>query len=141
MSTSQITIPVKPPRRFLPDDLRIESWEGIEKYFVELRDRKINSKEELKNWLMDISEVEAVLEEDGAWRYINMSIETANQEYVDSYNFYVTEIVPKISPFENEFNKKLIASEFINDLEKEKYRIYLRGIKKQLEILILLTMS
>jgi oligoendopeptidase F len=134
MNTNTIEIPVKPKRRFLPDDLKIDAWEKIERYFTDLRDRKITSVKDLENWLLDWSELEAVLSEDAAWRYIHMTCDTANQQYVDAYNFYITEIDPRTSPFNNEFNKKLIASPYLDQLDKEKYRIFLRSVKKAVEI-------
>ena len=134
MNSSTIEIPVRPRRRFLPDDLKIDSWNKVEKYFLDLRERKISSKKELEHWLLDWSELDAVLSEDLAWRYIRMTCDTANPEFVKAYTFYITEIEPKISPFGNEFNKKLIDSSFLKELDQEKYRIYLRSVRKAVDI-------
>lgn len=130
----EIEIPVKQPRRFLPADLKIDSWAAVEPYFIELKDRAINSKEELEKWLRDTSELEAVFSEDLAWRYIRMTCHTDNKEYTDAYQFYVTEIEPKAAPIYNELNKKLVASPFVNQLDQEKYKIFLRGVRKALEL-------
>ena len=84
--------------------------------------------------MLDRSELEAVLSEDFAWRYIKMTCDTTSQELTDSYNFFVSEIDPHIAPYSNELNIKLIESPFLKDLDSEKYRIYIRGIKKALEL-------
>src|SRR5688572_11794182 len=115
METNTVEIPVRPPRRFLPDDLKIDSWAGVEKYFADLKERKIASGADLENWLLDWSELDAVFSEDMAWRYIRMTCDTTNKEYVDSYNFFIEEIEPRFSPYTNEFNKKLIASPFLRN--------------------------
>ena len=134
MDTTTVEIPVKPKRRFLPDDLKIDSWNKIEKYFIDLRDRQLNSLADLEHWMFDWSELDAVLSEDVAWRYIRMTCDTTNKEFVDSYNFYISEIEPKVSPFNNDFNKKFIASPFISQLNEERYRIFVRSVKKAVEI-------
>ncbi len=134
MQSTELQIPTKNKRRFLPDNLVIDSWEKLQTYFEDLKNREINSVQELEEWLKDRSELEAVLEEDMAWRYIKMNIDTTDEELAESFNFFITEIEPKIAPYANDFNLKLVNSAFVNDLNKDKYHIYLRGIKKQIEI-------
>ena len=84
-----ITIPTRPTRKFLPENLVIDSWEKLEPFYEELKSRSISTKEELKNWLLDRSELEAVLEEDAGWRYIKMTIDTSNKDLSEAYNFFV----------------------------------------------------
>ncbi len=134
MNTSQLTIPTKKSRHFLPNDLVIDAWEVLEPYFKDLLGRNIDSVEELDAWLMDRSELDAVLEEDAAWRYIKMTIDTTDESLVESYNFFVSRIQPMISPYNNEFHKKMMDSPYLKDLDQEKYAIYLRGVKQELEI-------
>ncbi|MBE7441865.1 MAG: M3 family oligoendopeptidase [Flavobacteriales bacterium] len=134
MQNSTIQLPTKDKRIFLPENLVIDSWEKLSSYFEDLKNREINSVKELEKWLKDRSELEAVLEEDMAWRYIKMNIDTTNTDLADSFSFFITEIEPKIAPYTNAFNLKLVNNQFLNDLDKETYHIYLRGIKKQIEI-------
>ncbi|MFL5765497.1 MAG: M3 family oligoendopeptidase [Bacteroidia bacterium] len=134
MKTKQVATPTKPLRHFLAQDLQIDSWKKIEPYFIDLKERKISSAEELEKWLLDRSELEAALSEDFAWRYIKMTCDTTDQALSDSYNFFVSEIDPNIAPFSNELNIKLINSPYLSGLDQEKYRIYIRGIKKALEL-------
>ena len=68
----QISIPRPKIRKFVPEDLVIESWETIESLFENLIQRKIKSVSDLEKWMLDQSELEAVLEEDLGWRYIKM---------------------------------------------------------------------
>jgi oligoendopeptidase F len=123
----------KATRNYLPQDLNID-WDALEPIFNELLNRKINSVYELEKWLKDKSEVEAALEEDFAWRYIKMSCDTANEDLVKSFQYFATEIEPKIAPIGNDLNKKLNDSPFVKDLDQDKYFVYLRGIRKALEL-------
>jgi len=123
----------KKPRTYIPQDLTI-TWESLEPLFTELKNREIKSAEELEAWLRDRSELEAALEEDFAWRYIKMSCDTANEELVKNFQYFAEEIEPKVSPLSNELNKKFVESPFMDDLDKEKFFVYSRAIKKALEI-------
>ncbi len=134
MKTKQVATPTKPIRHFLSQDLTIDSWKRIEPFFIDLKERKISSAKELEKWLFDRSELEAVLSEDFAWRYIKMTCDTANEELTNSYNFFVSEIDPHIAPYNNELNIKLVNSPFLKELDQETYHIYIRGIKKALEL-------
>lgn len=123
----------KKPRTYIPQDLTI-TWESLAPIFEELQNRSIDNKESLEQWLKDRSELEAALEEDFAWRYIKMSCDTANEELVKSFQYFATEISPKISPLSNELNKKFVESPFMDELDKEKYFVYNRSVKKALEL-------
>lgn len=134
METKQITIPSKPARTFLPQNLTIDHWNAIEPYFKNLKERVIDSVEELQRWLKDRSELEAVISEDLAWRYIKMTCDTANEEITNSYNYFVSEIDPHVAPYSNDLNKKLMECSVLNKWSKKEYAIYFRAIKKALEI-------
>src|SRR6185436_1223728 len=121
-------------RKFVPKDLVVNNWETIEPYFKELLERKITSTEYLKRWLADISELEAVITEDASWRQIKMTCDTTNKQLEESFNYFCMEIQPKIQPYADALNKKLINSPFINELEADKYFTYLRTVKKNIEL-------
>jgi len=123
----------KVKRNYLPQELNMD-WDALEPIFNELLNRKINSVKELEKWLKDKSELEAALEEDFAWRYIKMSCDTANEDLVKSFQYFATQIEPKIAPIGNDLNEKLNDSPFVKDLDQDKYFIYLRGIRKALEL-------
>ena len=121
-------------RRFLPDKIKITSWEVLAPYYNQLVDREINSKHELEEWLKDRSELEAFVSEDLAWRYVKMTCNTEDKELEKAYLFFVTEIEPQISPINDMLNRKMVACKFAKELDTEKYFIYIRGIEKEIEI-------
>jgi oligoendopeptidase F len=123
----------KKTRTYIPQNLEIK-WENLEPLFKELTERPINSVEELEHWLHDRSELEAALEEDFAWRYIRMTCDTTSEELLQKFQYFATEIEPKIAPYSNELNKKLVNSQWADKLHEEKYFILLRGVKKALEL-------
>ena len=95
-------------RSFLPDKLKVTSWEVLEPFFTQLLEREIHSKVELEKWLKDRSELEAFVSEDLAWRYVRMTCDTTSKELEEAYLFFVTEIEPKVSPLNDKLNRKLV---------------------------------
>ena len=129
-----IEIPTRPKRKFVSEDLVIDSWQKIQPLFEDLLKREINSVSVLEQWMSDRSELSAVLEEDMAWRYIKMNIDTTNKELSEKFHFWIKEISPNIAPYSHKLNVKLIECKHLNDLDADKYQIYLRGVKKSIEI-------
>ena len=123
----------KKPRTFVPENLEIK-WENLEPLFEELKNREINSVEGLEIWLKNRSELEAALEENFAWRYIKMTCDTSSEDLLKDFQYFATEIEPKIAPIANDLNKKFIESPFVDQLDKDKYFVFIRGIKKALEL-------
>jgi oligoendopeptidase F len=124
----------KPTRQFVSSQLEINDWNQIETYFIDLEERDLDSLDNLKEWLVDMSELEAVLEEDLAWRYIKMTIDTRDKKLADSYSKFVSEISPKIAPIQDALNKKMINCPFHKELNDEAHRIFFRSIQSSIEL-------
>ena len=129
-----IAVPTRPIRKFVSEELVINSWDKIKSLFDNLVDRDISTALELEQWMLDQSELSAVLEEDMAWRYIKMNIDTTDKELGERFSFWIKEISPNTAPYSHKLNLKLVNSPYLKDLDQEKYRIYLRSVKKQIEI-------
>src|SRR5271156_6181422 len=124
----------KPERHFLPEDFKITDWENLEPYFKELLQREITTKDGLQKWLKDLSELEAVVSEDACWRQIKMTCDTENKSLEEAFNFFCMEIQPKIQPYLDALNKKLINNPLAADLDTGGYFTYLRNIRKNIEL-------
>ena len=125
---------IKNKRRFLPEDFTLGTWEDVEPYLQQLLNGDIESKHLLENWLKDLSELEAAISEDACWRQIRMTCDTENQALEDAYNFYCLEIQPKIEPFADALNKKLMAAPALKQLDQQRYFTYFRNIRKNIEL-------
>ena len=132
--SNDIKIPNKPIREFVPKNLIIDSWGKIQPLFDNLLERKINNVNELEKWMSDRSELTAVLEEDLAWRYIKMNIDTNDKDKSQKFHFWINEISPNMSPYSHRLNIKLVECKYIDDLDSDKYKIYIRGIKNSISI-------
>jgi oligoendopeptidase F len=124
----------KLPRHFLPADFAVTTWDTLEPYFADLRDRNIQSAEDLQQWLKDASELEAVISEDACWRQIRMTCDTENKQLEEAFNFFMMEIQPKIQEWSDLLNRKLVENPFVNELDQDAYFTYLRNVRKSIEL-------
>ncbi|MCD4794210.1 MAG: M3 family oligoendopeptidase [Bacteroidales bacterium] len=125
---------MKIERNYINKDIIIKSKDSVLTYLDDLKDRDINSTEDLNRWWKDKSETEAFLEENMAWRYIKMSCDTSDKKLSESFNFFVTEIEPVVSEYSDIFDKKLINNKFTNKLNKDKFSIPLKKIKRSIKL-------
>jgi len=125
---------IVPPRKFVKADLEISNWDSIKIYFDDLTTRIINSKEDYLKWLSDKSELETVLSENLAWRYIRMTCDTENKSLTEAYTFFITEIQPQIAPYANELNKLFLSSPFLSELNDSNYDNAIKIAKRNIEL-------
>lgn len=122
-------------RTYVASDFKCDEWSKVEFYLRDLNSRNWEDKDAFIQWLKDKSELEAVIEEDMAWRYIRMTIDTTDAEKSEAYRFFVTEIQPNLAPYEDQLNRKMMSAPWIDELsEDEAYRIYFRSVKTALEL-------
>ena len=119
---------------FLPEHFSLTDWATLEPYFIQLQNREINSSEDLEQWLKDMSEMEAFISEDACWRQVRMTCDTENKTLEEAFNFFFMEIHPKMQPYADILNKKLVECPFTKGLDQEKYFTYLRSVRKSIDL-------
>ncbi len=124
----------KLPRNFIPREFKLTGWEVVEPYFKELVDRPLNNAADLEQWLKDMSELEAVVSEDACWRQIKMTCDTTDKSLEESFNFFCMEIQPKLQPYADLLNRKLVSNPYTKELSQDLYFTYLRSVKKSIEL-------
>ena len=129
--TAELT---KPERHFLPDGFVLTDWQSLEPFFKDLDQRPLDTRADLEKWLLDMSELEAVVSEDASWRQIRMTCDTTNEEYRNAFTYFCMEIQPQLQSYAFDLNKKLLDCPFIKELDQKKYFTYLRSVKKSVEL-------
>lgn len=124
----------KLPRHYLPADFELTDWDSIAPFFTELEGRVLSSVAELEQWLRDVSELESVISEDACWRQIRMTCDTENKALEEAFNFFMLAIQPKIQPWSDRLNRKLIDSPFTASLDTNIYFTFFRSIRKQIDL-------
>jgi len=124
----------KVERHFLPSEFVITDWNSLEPWYKNLLDRDIDTIGKYEDWLADFNEMEAVISEDACWRQIRMTCDTTDKTLEESFNYFYLEIQPKLQPYSDQLNKKLISSPFVKELDQQKYFTYLRNVKKSIDL-------
>ncbi|MEX1189366.1 MAG: M3 family oligoendopeptidase [Bacteroidia bacterium] len=119
---------------FLPNDFIPNSWESIEPFLTELDKRVIADVESLKLWLKDRSTLDGLLQENLGWRYIHQTCDTSNEVYRENLEFFINEIEPKLSEFNDRLNRKLLENPFTKELNESSYIVFLRGISTEVAL-------
>ena len=119
---------------YLHKDFVLTDWASLEPYFKELSDRPIEDALGLEKWLKDLSELEAFISEDACWRQIKMTCDTTDKSLEEAFNFFCMEIQPKMQPYADALNKKLMACPFTQTLDKDTYFTYLRAVQKSIDL-------
>ncbi|MEM6723174.1 MAG: M3 family oligoendopeptidase [Bacteroidota bacterium] len=121
-------------RSYLDEQFEVSNWEKLEPLFEELVQRPINSLQALEQWIFDRNELEAVVEENSRWRYIKVSVDNNDEQASQNFRYFVEHITPKLSPYKHQLNQKLIDSPFVNQLDQDRYFVYLRAVKNALQL-------
>jgi len=132
--TIVLDLPSRRTRNFIPADFKVTTWETLKVYFDELLAAPLDTVEEVEAWLLKSSELEYVLTEDKAWRYIKMTCDTENQAIKEHFQLFVTDIMPHLSKAGNELQKRLYHSEGFKGLDPDKYLILTRNLIKNIEL-------
>ncbi|GIV36086.1 MAG: hypothetical protein KatS3mg032_0465 [Cyclobacteriaceae bacterium] len=125
----------RPPRIFLPENFRVTDWSSLQPWYDELLARLIQSAEDLRTWFRHRSELEAVVADDLAWRYIHMTRFTDDQAASESYRFFVEELQPRIAPLTDSLNRKAMESRYLGELQRlPGYDILIRNLQKEIDL-------
>ncbi len=121
-------------RAFLPKSFKITVWSKLKPYYNELAKRDIDSVAALEKWLFDWCELDDIVAEEFRWRYIRFTCNNDDEKAVESYNYAVQELMPRIYPYTDSLNRKLSDSPFNTDLDQNTYFIFLRSIRNAIQL-------
>ena len=117
------TADASPQRRFVPADLSFDDFSQLDTLFKKLLDRKISSSNELEQWLIDYSELYAVIDEYGQRRYIDKSCHTDDAGIEKRFLHFIEQIEPQVKPLHFAMQKKFVESPHRAGLTDPKYAI------------------
>jgi oligoendopeptidase F len=63
-----------------------------------------------------------------------MTCDTTDKALEESFNYFYLEILPKLQPYTDLLNKKLVSSPFVSQLDQQKYYTYLRNVRKNIDL-------
>ncbi len=122
-------IPLPKVRNFVPADLAIRTWDDVKPYFDQLLASPVADAAALTRWLMQRSELEAVLDEDLAWRYIRMTCDTTSEAKREAYTLFISAIFPQMAPYDDQLNRKLLESPALPELQDPAFLLYKKRVE------------
>ncbi len=125
-----------PVRHFVPQDLDVADFDQVEPIYRELHERPIASVEELERWLLDFSELSAVVSEYGSRRHIEQSCHTDDPEIEKRFLHFVEKVSPRVKPWFFKLQKKFLETGFAEQLAQQdaKYAVLVREWKVEVEL-------
>ena len=124
----------KQKRQFVPKNFKVKSWPTLKCFFDRLLDAEFESKDSFENWMKQWTELEGIIDEDLAWRYIKMTTDTTNENYEKSYSDFIQNIDPEYQKSCNAVFKKISASPVPININTKDYTVYLRNVRSSIEI-------
>ena len=83
----------KIPRKYYAEDINITEWEKVEPLYNELLEMEVNSAEDLVSMMEKYSELEFILMNEMAWRYVHMTCYADDKEKEEAFNDFYGNIV------------------------------------------------
>ncbi len=121
-------------RRYLPASERLETWDAVSHYAQELLDRPVDSAEALEGWLLDRSELESVIGERTARKYIAFTRNSLDPTLKAEYERYTSEVVIPYKELSNRLDERYASSPYRKDLPADTYGLYDRAVATDLKI-------
>ena len=123
----------KKPRKYFKKEINLNSWDDVKKEFENLLNEEIKSVEDLLMFLEKWSELENILSEEMAWRYIRMTCDT-KEENSKAFNEFYANIVSPSQEYDFKLKKKFYDSPYRNELKGESYEHMNKLISRDIEI-------
>jgi oligoendopeptidase F len=121
-------------RRFVPDDASLIEKDPLVALYQKLLDRQVSSPAELENWLMDISELGAAVDQESSVLYIQMTCQTDDEECSKAYKDFIENVVPAVMPLGDKINRKYLKLRLKFDLDENRYHVHDRNTRADVEL-------
>ena len=124
------------PRVFVPANLDLGNWTSIEPVFKQLEE-SINgckSPKDLEEWLLQVNELSAALDEEGAKRYIAKTCHTDKEEAEKAYLEFVENIEPGIKELMFQLAKCFVEHPCRSGIPSERYAVLNRDWSSMVEL-------
>ncbi len=123
-------------RRFLSADAQLTELETVRLLYRRLFEQSISSVQELEQWILDRSELDAALSQQGSVLYIRMTCQTDDAQRAHAYTNFISTIVPAVKPLQDDLSRKFLDELRRFPLPQERYRIYVRKIKSDVDLFV-----
>jgi oligoendopeptidase F len=119
---------------FVPADIDATNWDNLQPYYQQLLDREFKCSGCLEQFLLDRSELDAAASEAGSNLYIAMTCNTEDENAKNAFLSFVENVEPELKKLGFELNKKVVGSQHIDSLDKDRFGVLVRDWCADVEI-------
>ena len=123
-------------RVFVPLNADLTDLNTVVGLYEKLEQSTITSACELEQWLIERSELDAAVSQQGSILYIRMTCQTDDPKIAGCYIQFVQTIPPAVKPVNDRLNRKYIQARSLFPLDEQRYQVYDRAVKTDLELFI-----
>jgi oligoendopeptidase F len=124
----------KKPRKYFPAEFQPTDWPAIEAELKKLLETPIESVDDLLEFMERDSELQFIMDEETAWRYIHMTCHADDKDPEQAFNDYYANIIGKWRPYDFEIKKRFYNCPFRKELPPEQYDLLNRIISNDIEL-------
>jgi oligoendopeptidase F len=121
-------------RKHYPADLDVTNWDNLKEHYQQLLEYEINSSEDLSKFIEIASELEIIISDEMADKYIKMTRFADNEDYQKDFNSFYSSIVAPSEEYSHKINEKFYDSPYKDELSDEEYGHLKKIIANTIEI-------
>jgi len=124
----------KPLRRYFKETLDISSWDEVKPLLESMTREALNSEVELIAFLEKYGELENIVHEEAARRYIDMTRFADDEEKGRAFHSFYASVVSQMKPYDFAFKKKIYENSYFQKLPREKFGHLQKIIANDMEL-------
>jgi len=134
LSLAKVPAEARAKRTFIPVDFAVSNWDSLQPYFEHLLNEPVASAQGLAQWIGQLDELMAVIDEEISRRHILRTCDTRNPEYADALTQMITEVLPRAAEWHNRLLKRYYESPYRQELDPALYGLFDRLAAKDIEL-------
>ncbi len=123
-------------RSFVPEKVNLRNKEEVVILYKKLIECPVHSPQDLEKWLLDRSDLEAAVDQEGTVLYIRMTCQTDDKARAKAYQDFIENVVPAIKPLDDQLNRKYLTAVKEFNAPSERYRLYNRTIQTDIDLFV-----
>lgn len=125
---------VKQQRKYFSENLDLSQWENVEEELQILQEYPVSSIDTLEEFLFRWSELYMILQEQLAWRYIDMTRFADSEEKRKRYSDFFAGVFSRAEPYRMKLLEKYYDSPYRKSLEPERYENFDKIVASTIEM-------
>lgn len=120
--------------KFYDYNFKTDQWDFVKKELEDLLNFSLNSKNDLITFLEKNSELNELIADEMAWRYIRMTCQSDNEALEKAFNDFQEQIISPMQSYDFQLKKKFYDSPFRNELNPNEYHLLNQIIANDIEL-------